>query len=61
MFSEHHPLARQAVDIRRTVAHRAEAIGADILPADIIGKYDEDIGFVSGLSRDCEETAENVV
>ena len=51
MISEHNAFTRDTVDMRRPVAHRAVAIGADILPTDVIWENNEDVGFlVLGLN-----------
>ena len=39
------PLPRYAVDVRRFVAHGATIVVADVVPADIVAPYDEDIWF----------------
>ena len=56
MVGEHDALAGDTVDVRRPVAHGAVAIGADILPTDIIWKNDEDVGLslpAPGSGRQC--------
>jgi hypothetical protein len=60
MVREHDALTGDAVDVRRPVAHGAEAIGADVLPTDIIWKNDENVGLLvrSVGRRECEGAAE---
>ena len=46
MISEHRAFVGYAVYIRRPVTHRAMTISTHVLPADVIGEKDEDIGFL---------------
>ena len=51
MISEHDALSSYTIDVGRPVAHRAVAIGADVLPTDVIWENNEDVGFlVLGLN-----------
>ena len=65
MVREHDALSGDAVDVRRPIAHRTVAIGADILPPHIIWKNDEDVRLLvlrlSGRQREDskEECDEN--
>src|SRR5208282_195782 len=43
---EHRSFFRDAIDVRRLVAHDAMVVGADVEPADVISPEDEDIGFL---------------
>jgi len=56
MVREHDALSGDAVDVRRPIAHRTVAIGADILPPHIIWKNDEDVRLLvmrlSGRQRE---------
>jgi hypothetical protein len=47
VVGEHHAFARDAIDVRRLVAHQTERIGADVGLADIVAEDDQDIGFAS--------------
>ncbi len=37
---------RDAIDVRRLVAHHPEAVGADVVPANVIAPDDEDVGLL---------------
>ena len=41
-------LQADAVDGRGGVAHRAHAVGADVLPADVVAPDDQDVGLFAG-------------
>src|SRR5262249_11430577 len=40
-------LARDAVDVRRLVAHQAVRVGADVRDADVVAEDDEDVGLAA--------------
>jgi hypothetical protein len=44
--SEHRAFFGNAVDVRRTVAHRAVIVGADVPPAYVVAPYDKNVGLV---------------
>ena len=44
---EHHALLRNAIDVGRLVAHHAQVIGADVVPADVITPDHEDVGLLA--------------
>ncbi|MCY1463451.1 hypothetical protein D9M71_813500 [compost metagenome] len=41
-------LARDAVDVRRAVAHDAVVVAADVEPADVIGHHEQDVRCAGG-------------
>ncbi len=43
---EQRPFLRDAVDVRRLVAHHAEVVGADVVDADVITPDHEDVGLL---------------
>ena len=42
-IGEERALRRDAIDVRRLVAHHAEAVGADVVDADVVAPDDEDV------------------
>ena len=44
-------LARDPVDVRRPVAHHAEVVGADVVPADVVAPDHQDVGLLLLLRR----------
>src|SRR4029077_5984490 len=48
IVGEHHTFLGDAIDIRRTIAHPAHRVGADISLPDVIAEDDEDVRFLSG-------------
>jgi hypothetical protein len=51
VVGEPDPFHAEAVDMRRGVAHGAHAVGADVLPADVVAPDDEDVGLASRALR----------
>ena len=43
---EERAFLRDAVDVRRLVAHDAEVVGADVVDADVVAPDDEDVGLL---------------
>jgi hypothetical protein len=59
VVGEHRTFAGDAVDVRRTVAHDSEAVGADVLPSHVVGKQDQDVRLGGlGAGRDAETGAD---
>ena len=42
---EQRPFLGDAVDVGRLVTHDAEAVGADVVPADVVAPDDQDVGL----------------
>ena len=52
IVGEERALLRDAVDVRRVIAHHAQVVGADVGVADIVTKDDENVGrFGAGCLR----------
>jgi hypothetical protein len=51
VVGEDHSFLRDAIDVRRAVAHKAHRIGADVRQADIVAEDDEDVRLAGGLSE----------
>ena len=47
---EERAFLRDAVDVGRPVAHDAEAVGADVVAADVVAPDDEDVGLLGCAS-----------
>jgi len=48
---EHQAFARNAINVRRAVAHQAERVGADVGLADIVAENDEDVRLLARRRR----------
>lgn len=52
---EQRTLFRDAIDVRRFIAHHALVVGADVPEADVVAPDDEDVGFLLLRGRgECE-------
>ena len=52
---EHDSFARDAINVRRSIANHAKRITADVRLADIVSPDDENIGFLLGKRLSCKE------
>src|SRR5262249_20122035 len=51
VVGEHHSLMRDAVDVRRAIAHHAERVGADVRLADVVASEHDDVGLLAAGRR----------